>query len=80
MKDYAAEINNYAEEVTRNFENRFASTSYKKAIEWLACFMAPGADDFDMFGDCVELVAKKYNLSINTVSFDAAVYAAELYR
>ena len=65
-----------AEEVKRNFENRFDAPGYKKAIEWLACFMAPGKEDFEMFGDAVEFVAKKYNLVINTVAFDVTVYVA----
>lgn len=66
----------YAEEVKRNCENRFDAPGYKKAIEWLACFMAPGEEDFEMFGDGVELVSKKYNLEIITVAFDTTVYVA----
>ena len=69
-------MKNYAEEVKRNFENRFDATGYKKAIEWLACFMAPGSEDFEMFGDGVEFVAKIYNHGINTVAFDVTVYVA----
>lgn len=69
-------MKNYAEEVKRNFENRFNAPGYKKAIEWLACFMAPGEEDFEMFGDGVEFVANKYNQGINTVAFDATVYVA----
>ena len=38
--------------------------------------MAPGKEDFEMFGDAVEFVAKKYNLVINTVAFDVTVYVA----
>lgn len=74
-------MKNYAEEIERNFENRFDAQGYKEAIEWLACFMAPGEEDFAMFGDGVEFVAKKYNQSISTVAFDVTVYvAAEMYR
>ena len=69
-------MKNYAEEVKRNFENRFDATGYKKAIEWLACFMAPEEEELEMFGDGVEFVAKKYNLGINTVAFDVTVYVA----
>ena len=69
-------MNNYAEEVKRNFENRFDAPGYKKAIEWLACFMAPGEENLDMFGHCVEYVADNYNQGINTVAFDTTVYVA----
>ena len=69
-------MKNYAEEVKRNFENRFDAPGYKKAIEWLACFIAPGEEDLEMFGDCVEFVAKKYNLGITTVAVDTTVYVA----
>ena len=68
-------MKNYAEEVKRRFENRFDAPGYKKAIEWLACFMAPGEDN-EMFGDGIEFVAKKYNQGINTVAFDVTVYVA----
>lgn len=69
-------MNNYAVEVKRNFENRFAAPGYKKAIEWLACFMVPGEENLEMFGDGVEYVADKYNQGINTVAFDTTVYVA----
>lgn len=69
-------MKNYAEEVKRNFENRFDAHGYKKAITWLACFMTPGAEDLEMFGDGVEFVAKEYNQGITTVAFDVTVYAA----
>lgn len=65
-----------AEEIIRNYENRFDAQGYKKAIEWLACFMVPGKEDLEMFGDGVEFVAKKYNQGINTVAFDTTVYVA----
>ena len=64
------------EEVKRNFENRFDAPGYKKAIEWLACFMAPGEEDLKSFGEGVDFVADKYNLGINTVAFDVTVYVA----
>ena len=71
----------YAEEVKRNCENRFEAQGYKKAIEWLASFMAPGKEDLDMFGDGVDFVADKYNLGISTVAFDVTVYvAARIHR
>lgn len=69
-------MKNYAEEVKRNFENRFDAPGYKKAIEWLACFMVPGKEDLDMFCSGVDFVAGKYNLGINTVAFDVTVYVA----
>lgn len=69
-------MKNYGEEVKRNFENRFDAPGYKQAIEWLGCFMVPGKEDLEMFGDGVEFVAKKYNLGISTVAFDVTVYAA----
>lgn len=65
-----------AKEVQHNFENRFEAQGYKKAIEWLACFMVPGKEDLEMFGDGVEFVSKKYNQGINTVAFDVTVYVA----
>lgn len=65
-----------AEEVKNNFENRFSSTGYKKAIEWLACFMEPGKEDLEMFVDAVDFVAFKYKQGINTVAFDVTVYVA----
>ena len=64
-------------EVTRNFENRFDAQGYKKAIEWVACFMFPGKEDLEMFGAGIDFVADKYNLGINTVVFDVTVYVAE---
>ena len=66
----------YAEEVKRNFENRFDAQGYKKAIEWLACFMVTDKEDLEMFGAGVDFVADKYNLGINTVAFDVTVYVA----
>lgn len=63
-----------AEEVKRNFENRFDSPGYKKAIEWLACFMEPGKEELEMFGAGVEFIASKYNQGINTVAFDVTLY------
>lgn len=69
-------MKNYAEEVKRNFENRFDAQGYKKAIEWLACFMVPGKENLKMFGDGVDFVASKYNLELNTVAFDVTVYVA----
>ena len=68
------EIN--AAEVKRNFENRFDAQGYKKAIEWLACFMVPGKEDIEMFGDGIDFVAHKYNQGINTVAFDVTVFVA----
>lgn len=65
-----------AEEVKRNFENRFEATGYKKAIEWLASFMVPGKEDLEMFGSGVDFVASKYDQGINTVAFDVTVYVA----
>lgn len=65
-----------AEDVKRNFENRFDLQGYKKAIAWLACFIDPGKEDIEMFGDGVEFVAKKYNLGITTVAVDVTVYVA----
>ena len=65
-----------AEEVKRNFENRFDAPGYKKAIEWLACFMVPDNEDLEMFCDGIEFVADKYNQGINTVAFDVTVYVA----
>lgn len=65
-----------AEEVKQNFEKRFDARGYKKAIEWLACFMVPGKEDLEMFGDGIEFVAKQYNQGINTVAFDVTVYVA----
>ena len=65
-----------AEEVKRNCENRFDAQGYKKAIEWLACFMVPGEEDFAMFGAGVDFVAKQYNLSITTVAIDTTFYVA----
>lgn len=74
-------MKNHAEEVKQNAENRFYVNGYQKAIEWLACFMIPGEEDFKAFGDGVEFVAKKYNLGISTVAFDTTVYlAAAIYR
>lgn len=70
-------MNNY-EEVKRNFENRFDAQGYKKAIEWLASFMVPGKEDLEMFCDCVDFVADKYNQGINTVAFDVTVYVADV--
>ena len=69
-------MKSYAEEVKRNFENRFDAQGYKEAIEWLASFMVPGKEDLDMFGAAVEFVADKYNQGINTVAFDVTVYVA----
>ena len=69
-------MKSYAEEVKRNFENRFEAQGYKKAIEWVASFMVPGKEDLEMFGAGVDFVADKYNLVINTVAFDATVYIA----
>lgn len=69
-------MKNYAEEVKRNFENRFEAHGYKKAIEWLACFMVPGKEDLEMFGDGVDFVASKYNQGINTVALDVTVFVA----
>lgn len=65
-----------AEEILRNYENRFDAPGYKKAIVWLACFMVPGKEDLEMFGDGVESVAKIYAQGINTVAFDVTVYVA----
>lgn len=71
----------YAEEVKRNFENRFEAQGYKQAIEWLACFMVPGEENLKMFGDGVDFVSEKYDQGINTVAFDVTVYvAAGLHR
>lgn len=67
----------YAEEVKRNFENRFEAQGYKQAIEWLACFMVPGKEDMELFGACADFVADKYNMGINTVAFDVTVYVAD---
>lgn len=69
-------MESYVEEVKRIYENRFDAQGYKKAIEWLACFMAPGKEDLDMFGDGVDFVADKYNQGINTVAYDVTVYVA----
>lgn len=69
-------MNAYAEEVKRNFENRFDAQGYKKAIEWLACFIVPGKADLEMLGAGVDFVADKYNLGITTVSVDVTVYVA----
>lgn len=69
-------MKNYAEEVKRNFENRFDAPGYKKAIEWLACFMVPGEENLKMFSDGVDFVSAKYDLVINTVVFDVTVYVA----
>lgn len=65
-----------AEEIISNYENRFDDQGYKKAIEWLACFMVPGKEDLEMFSDGVDFVASKYYQSINTVAFDVTVYVA----
>lgn len=65
-----------AEEVKRNFENRFDAQGYKKAIEWLACFMVPGKENLTMFSDGVDFVSAKYGQGINTVAFDVTVYVA----
>lgn len=65
-----------AEEVKRNFENRFDAPGYKKAIEWLACFMVPGNENLKMFSDGVDFVSAKYDQGINTVAFDVTVYVA----
>ena len=73
-------MENILEEVQRNFENRFDAPGYKKAIEWLACFIAPGVEDFELFVDGVVFVADKYNQGNNTVLFDATVYSAEAHR
>lgn len=70
-------MKNCAEEVKRNYEKRFDAPGYKKAIEWLACFVAPGEEDLEMFGDGVEFVAKKYNQGITTVAVDVTVYIAD---
>ena len=69
-------MKNYAAEVKRNFDNRFDAPGYKKAIEWLACFMIPGKEELEMFGDGVDFIASKYNQGINTVAFDVTVYVA----
>ena len=69
-------MKSYAEEVKRNFENRFESQGYKEAIEWLACFMVPGKENLAMFSDGVDFVADKYNQGINTIAFDVTVYVA----
>lgn len=66
----------YAEEVKRNFENRFDAQGYKKAIEWLACFMVPGEENLKMFSACVDFVSAKYDQEIITVAFDVTVYVA----
>lgn len=66
-----------AEEVKRNFENRFGAPGYKKAIEWLACFMVPGEENLKMFSDGVDFVSAKYDQGINTVAFDVTVYVAD---
>ena len=74
-------MKNYAEEVKRNIENRFDAQGYMEAIEWLACFMVPGAENLKMFSDGVDFVSAKYALGINTVAFDVTVYvAAEISR
>lgn len=65
-----------AEEVKRNFENRFDATGYKKAIEWLSSFMEPGNEDLEMFSAGVDFVSAKYGQGINTVAFDVTVYVA----
>lgn len=65
-----------AEEVKRNFENRFDAQGYKQAIEWLACFMVPGEENLRMFSAGVDFVSAKYDLGINTVAFDVTVYVA----
>lgn len=65
-----------AEEVKRNFENRFDAQGYKQAIEWLACFMVPGEENLKMFSDSVDFVAAKYGQGISTVAFDVTVYVA----
>lgn len=65
-----------AEEVKCNFENRFEAQGYKKAIEWLACFMVPGKENLKMFSDCVDFVSAKYDRGITTVVFDVTVYVA----
>ena len=65
-----------AEEVRRNFENRFDTQGYKQAIEWLACFMVPGEENIKMFCDGVDFVSAKYDQGINTVALDVTVYVA----
>lgn len=65
-----------AEEIIRNYENRFDEQGYNKAIEWLACFMVPGKEDLEMFGDGVDFVASIYDQGINTVAFDVTVHVA----
>jgi hypothetical protein len=67
----------YAEECKSNFENRFDAQGYKKAIEWLACFMVPGKEDLGMFGAGANFVADKYNQGITTVAFDVTVYVTD---
>ena len=67
-----------AKAVKSNVENRFYAPGYKKAMEWLACLMVPGKEDLEMFCDGVDFVSDKYNLTINTVAFDATVYAAAI--
>ena len=69
-------MKNYAEEVKRNFENRFDAQGYKKAIEWLACFMVPGEENLEMFSAGVDFVSAAYDQGINTVAFDVTVYVA----
>lgn len=65
-----------AEEVKLNFENRFDSPGYKKAIEWLACFMEPGKEELELFVAGVDFIASTYNQGITTVAFDTTVYVA----
>ena len=67
-----------ATEVVGNFEKRFDAPGYRKAIEWLACFMVPGEENLKMFSAGVDFVAANYALGINTVAFDVTVHAAEM--
>ena len=64
-------------ELFRNFENRFDAPGYKEAIEWLACFMEPGKEELELFGDGVDFIASKYDLAVSTVAFDVTVYVAD---
>ena len=72
----AASNLNYVKEVQSSFENRFDAQGYKKAIEWLACFMVPGEENLKMFSDGIDFVSAEYGHGINTVAFDVTVYVA----
>lgn len=71
-------MKNYAEEVKRNYENRFDAQGYRKAIEWLACFMVPGEENLNMFRAGVDFVSAKYDQGITTVAFDVTLYVADV--